>query len=236
MNISHEHQVIWLAPERCATSITKRIFENYNFFAQSEKKNDEFIDFKEKTQSHQNFIPETYFNYKIITNIRNPYDLTFSFYINFYISEPLTRESTNFKEKFNTWISKVILNHGPNFFICPFYNDSSSFFQKWKFDNHIEPDFVLKTENLYENLLKLPFIAKESEERKEEIKNMIQSNGFINKRYQNFNDFYDIRSAKLVYNFFKPIFYKFDYNPFSFTKEKMNNDEKISFLHKPIDE
>ena len=110
------------------------------------------------------------------------------------------------------------------------------FFKNGNLTIILNPIFVLKTENLYENLLKLPFITKESEERKEEIKNMIQSNGFINKRYQNFNDFYDIRSAKLVYNFFKPIFYKFDYNPFSFTKEKMNNDEKISFLHKPIDE
>ena len=46
-----------------------------------------------------------------------------------------------------------------------------------------------------------------------------------------FDEMYDFDVAKRVYVFYKKHFYMCGYDPFSFTKEILTDDEKISFLH-----
>lgn len=54
---------------------------------------------------------------------------------------------------------------------------------------------------------------------------------FINQTHLNFDDMYDFQSAKLVYVLYKKYFFSCNYNPFSFTKKELSNDDKIRFLH-----
>ena len=89
-------------------------------------------------------------------------------------------------------------------------------------------------ENLREDILILPFIEK-TEDESLRIEQLLEDNNFINERHYTFQEAYDLRSAKLVYEFFKPCFYKFDYNPFSFTRDELNKNEKITFLHGTLD-
>jgi hypothetical protein len=235
MNISPEHQVVWLAHERCATRITKKIFEDYNFFRYSQKDKEEYLDFKYYEHSFSNFIPEKFQNLKKIISCRNPYDMFFSFFVNSYNSEALTKKKTNVRKNFNNWIQKSLLNHGFYVFMTPKYGSDQLFFNKWKFNNEETVDYTLRAENLYQDLLKLPFIKSKNEIDRQKMQELLNDNPFLNKRYFIFNDLYDTKSAKLVYHFYKPYFYKFDYDPFSFTKDTLSNDEKIQFLHGVID-
>jgi hypothetical protein len=42
---------------------------------------------------------------------------------------------------------------------------------------------------------------------------------------------YSTESAKKIYHFYKKHFYLCGYDPFSFTKEKLTDEEKIGFIH-----
>lgn len=235
MNISQEHRMIWLAPERCATQITKKILSNYNFSFAVPSLQDDNPNFQEKRHFHSNIVDEPYTDFQIILNIRNPYDLVFSFYVNNFSSKPITKDSKNVKENFNKWVNKAFLNHGYHVFLCPLYNEKDFLFNKWDFKDDKKIDFVLKVETLYDDIIKIPFIKDTSDTIKEEIKYLIQNNGFFNKRYFKFNELYDFRSAQLVYHFFKPLFYKFGYSPYSFTQETLIDDDKIRFIHGQMD-
>ena len=233
MNVSLENQVIWLAPERTASSITKKIFENYNFFSIKKKNNYELVDFRKDSQSNENHIDEDYSDFQIITNIRNPYDRVFACYQNFYLEKPILKNSKDFKFKFCSWVRDNFWSQGSYVFLSPRYDDENNFFQKWTFDKK-DPDYVVKLENLKEDILKLPFISKEESEISR-ISSLLEDNSYLNERYFTFKDAYDSISAKLVYEYFKPCFYKFDYSPFSFTNDELSDDEKIFFIHHILD-
>ena len=97
MNISHEHKIIWWAPERCGTKATAHIFSKlgFEYFAdetetlhivkrRSAELTEEQIDNGGiYYQSHSLKYPEKYSDYKIICNIRNPYDRMLSIFSNF---------------------------------------------------------------------------------------------------------------------------------------------------------
>lgn len=234
MNVSIEHKLVWLAPERCATQITKKIFENYRFFSLVKESDEKLVSFSQNSYSHSNHILEKFKNYQLIVNLRNPYDFVFSIYLNKYLKKPLTRNSEKISFNFNKWIKRSFINHGYAVFPCPFYNDPNSFFKKWVFNDEIIPNYVIRLENLEKDILELPFISTESEEKKEKIRNLISNNGFINKRYVTFDESYEIESAKLIYHYFKSSFHKFGYSPYSFTKEQLSNEQKISFIHGEI--
>ena len=233
MNVSIENQVVWLAPERTGSSITKKILENYNFFSITKKNKYRLVDFRKKGHSRGDDISEEFSNFKIITNIRNPYDRVFACYQKFYLEKPILKKSTNFREKFNKWVGENFWSQGPYVFLSPRYDDVKNYFQKWTFET-LDVDFYIKMENLKDDILNLPFITK-TEEEYNRIEQLLVDNRFINERHYTFQDVYEPKSAKLVYEFFKPCFYKFDYSPFSFTKEIMTDNDRISFIHNSLD-
>jgi hypothetical protein len=235
MNFSITNEVVWLAPERCATQITKKIFEKYDFYSISKKYEFEPKNFLNVRHSHLNIIKEEYENYKIILNTRNPYDFVFSIFANKYYSKPITKEIEGLKESFSNWIKKSFLNHGNYVFLCPFYNHEGSFFKKWRFNEDFTPHFVIRSENLYVDLLNLPFIQSETQDFKDGMKILIEDNGFINKRYLEYRDLYGFVEAKLIYNFFKTSFEKFGYSPFSFSKTELTDMEKSEFINSDLD-
>lgn len=233
MNVSLENKVIWLAPERTGSSITKKIFENYNFFSSVKKNGYKFVDFKESVFSHENISTEEYSEFCVITNIRNPYDRVFACYQKFYLEKPILKNNKDIKGKFSKWVTENFWSLGFHVFLSSRYDDVNNFFQKWTFENQ-NVDYFIKMENLKEDILKLPFISKKQEEL-QRIDDLLRENSFKNERYHSFEDGYDAKSAKLIYEFFKPCFYKFNYSPFSFTKETLSDDDKISFLHHTLD-
>lgn len=230
MNISYVNELVWLAPERCATKITKKIFENYKFYSIREINGYKPETLVGSKHSHSNYILEEYKNWKIILNTRNPYDFVFSIFINKHNSRPITKLDEGLKDSFNHWIKISFLNHKNYVFLCPYYSEKNSFFIKWKFNEDFNPDFLIRTENICDDFMKLPFIESETDEKKEEIKSLLQDNGFINRRYVTFDELYDINSAKLIYEYFKVSFNKFGYSPFSFTKKILSEDEKNEFI------
>lgn len=233
MNVSLENQIIWFAPQRTGSSITKKIFENYNFFSISKKSGYKLVDFKETKHSHEKPHSEEYSHFKKISNVRNPYDWIFAHYQKFYLEKPILKNSKNHKEKFSKWVNDNFWSLGPYVFLSTRYSVDENFFREWTFEN-FDVDFYIRMENLKDDISKLPFIQKNEQELMR-IELLIDENEFINERHFNFQDVYDLKTAKVIYEFFKPSFYKFGYDPFSFTKEKFKDSEKISFLHQSFD-
>ena len=96
-------------------------------------------------------------------------------------------------------------------------NNTPKYLKKWVFDTKI-PDFVVKCENLVNDLDELGFKCDDTFETKEV-------------EQFKFNRMYDFDLAKRVYHLYKKHFYLCDYDPFSFTDKELTDDEKISFLH-----
>ena len=232
MNVSIENQVVWLTPERTGSSITKKILENYNFFTKRKKNDFKLVDFRSDSQSHENTIYEEYKDFKIIVNVRNPYDRVFGCYQKYFLEKPILKNELNYAEKFRNFISKTFYFHGSYVFMGPRYDDVQNFYEKWIFDK-VNVDYLIKMESLETDIFRLPFIRQDEVEKKR-ISDLLEENPFKNERYRSFLDVYDFKSAKLVYEFFKPWFYKFEYSPFSFTNKELSEQEKISFIHSQI--
>jgi hypothetical protein len=233
MNVSIENQVVWLAPPRTGSSITKKIFEHYNFFSSTKKNNYKLVDFRKRTHSREKIIGEEFSQFKIISNIRNPYDRVFACYQNFYLEKPILKNNRNFGQRFTKWVSENFWSQGSHFFLSTRYDDVNNFFQNWTFETE-DVDFYVRMEHLQSDILKLPFILKTDEENTR-ILQLLEDNRYINERHYSFQDVYDVKSAKLVYEFFKPCFYKFGYDPFSFTRNVLSDEDKITFIHDTLD-
>lgn len=237
MNISHKHKIIWWAPERCGTKATAHIFSKLGF--------EYFIDETETKknmtndgiyyQSHSLKYPEKYKDYKIICSIRNPYDRMLSIFSNF------TNVGTTFvytKDKsqklvnvFETFIREMLL-----------YNQvtsdedlnrkpiQKSYLSKYSFESRV-PDFFIKTESLEEDLGKLDFVRESDIWKSGYIRDYLNRNPHINIRPYKFDNVYTLESAKRVYDYHKKQFIICDYNPFSFTRQELSNEEKMKFIH-----
>ena len=235
MNVNRELKLIWWAPERCGTKITAEIFKKLGFEVYDEK-NNTFTPLSETYHSHRITIPEQFSEYKIICNVRNPYDKVISFYLNF------TSVGSNFvffknrknevKDKINNFTlelfeyainQKVLVNMSREIPVRDYVS-------KLTFDKRL-PDFLIRVENLEEDFSKIDFIKQSKMWDSGEIQQLIKDNEFINKRPFDFNDLYSFESARRVFDYYKKHFYVCDYSPFSFTKNSLTNQQKIKFLH-----
>jgi hypothetical protein len=234
MNISHKHKIIWWAPERTGTKITTEIFLNYDFFVHNSN-NDNEVSLKQENVSHLNKIQDKFLEYTLISNVRNPYDRVFSIFLaTFYENIALEKNKHDeIKKTFNNWI----LNTFQSEKLCVKLNANNTaknidinYFLKWTL-NGKKPDFLIRIENLIEDLEKLDFIKSDTTWDSLKMKQIVENNVFKNKRAIKFDKMYDNYSAKLIYVYFKSVFNLVPYNPFSFTTENLSESEKISFLH-----
>jgi len=234
MNISHKHKLIWWAPERTGTKITRQIFWDFDFLVFDPKIGDE-LSLKERYTSHFNQIPEKYSDYKIICNVRNPYDRIFSIFLMTTYENILIDKNSyqNVRNRFNEWVLGVF---EPNKLAVKINHDFSvdninyDFFSKWTLE-HQKPDFFVRMEFLSEDLQKLDLINSTSLWNKEKIDFLLENNSLKTKKIISFDEMYDFDAAKRVYFFYKKVFALIPYNPFSFTKETLTKNQKISFLH-----
>ena len=234
MNISHEHRTIWWAPERAGTKITRQILSNYNFLVFDPKIGDE-VSLEKRYTSHLNEIPEKYSNYKLICNVRNPYDRIFSIFLTTRYDNIVIEKNGHKSviDDFNKWVINVFEPRKTTVGINPDYsiNDINyDFFSKWTFEQKI-PDFFIKMENLREDLEKLDFIKSDPNWNSSKIDEILENNIFRTRKSLKFDQVYNFESAKRVYFFYKRVFNIVPYNPFSFTTENLSESEKVSFLH-----
>ena len=237
MNISHEHKIIWWAPERCGTKATAHIFSKlgFEYFIDETETKKQITDDGIYYQSHSLKYPEKYGDYKIICSIRNPYDRMLSIFSNFtnlgstfvYTKD----KSQNLVNTFESFIREMLL-----------YNKVStkedlekrpiqkSYLSKYSFESQL-PDFFIKMESLEEDLGKLDFVRESKIWKSGYIRDYLSHNPYINVRPYKFNNVYNLESAKRVYEYHKKQFIICDYNPFSFTTEELSNEEKMKFIH-----
>ena len=138
MNISHKHKTIWWAPERAGTKITRKILSNYDFLVFDPKIGDE-VSIETRYTSHLNEIPEKYLDYKLICNVRNPYDRVFSIFILTRYSD-IAIEKNSYNEirgSFNHWLLEAFKGEKTMVSLDKDYSSEDinyNFFSKWTFN------------------------------------------------------------------------------------------------------
>lgn len=223
MNISLEHKIIWICPERTGEEVLEEVFKEYSFFTCEKKNNYELRPLDEVQHSTSNDIPPKYDEFEILTTIRNPYDRVWSCYLKYYTKTFNPKDFELTKIKFNEFINKSFIENSNGIRLDSFY-EKDTYFSKWTFDK-INPNYVIRFEDFNSGLKSLPFLVGTND---------VQLR--LNQKYQNdslipFNMVYDYTSAKKIYHFYKNVFLLFNYSPYSFTKNELNDLEKINFVH-----
>jgi len=234
MNVSHEYKVIWWAPERSATKLTAQILKNFNFEYLGTKKSWEKL--CEPYHSHYLEIPQGCEDYKIICNVRNPYDRVMGLYLNFTSVGKNAVMTKDLREKFVTRF---------DFFVKELFHYAiltkklvklerekpiKDYITSMNFENRM-PDFFIRTENLVEDLGKIDFINQSKIWKSGDIEYLVNNNKYKINRPFSFNEIYSIESANKVYQFQKKLFFICNYDPFSFTTELLDEKTKKKFLH-----
>ena len=226
MNVSIENKVIWLSPERTAGKFLKEIFKNYGFFSCDERNDFNLRSLIDNPHSNGNTIPEKYQNFQIITSIRNPYDRVWACYVNYFKKNFKPKEIEENYRKFNEYVDNVFVTdlggtHTDSFF------SGDDYYNKWRLVN-LNSDSFIRFENIQNDVLSLDFIKKDPNLFDHSI---FSDKSFKNERFLNYNRMYSFESAKKVFNFYKTHFSSLGYDPFSFTKENLTDEQKIDFIH-----
>jgi hypothetical protein len=237
MNISHKHKIIWWAPERCGTKATAHIFSKLGFeYFTSIDETEKFVtDDGINYQSHNIDYPEKYDDYKIICSIRNPYDRMLSIFSNFTnVGTTFVYTKNNHQNLVNTFESFIremlLYNKVTTAEDLEKRPIQKSYLYKYSFESRV-PDFFIKMESLEEDLGKLDFVKESEIWKSGYIRDYLKHNPHINKKPFKFNDVYTFESAKRVYEYHKKQFIISDYDPFSFTRQELSNEEKMKFIH-----
>jgi hypothetical protein len=232
-------------PERTGSKMTSQILKRYDFYSHLGYVNptDDESTIPPNVigipyHSHSRLIPQKYEDYTLICNMRNPYSRIFALFINFSINAIVLKKDKRdvIKEIFKKWIDTKFFDYKLEV-DTPSYNLNQKpmhhEIHNWKFTDII-PDHVVRIENFIEDMSKIEFIVNGNSWKSGEILNYYQNNNFITKRNFGFDEMYDIESAKKVFFYYKNHFYLYGYDPFSFTKEQLTDEEKINFIHNPL--
>lgn len=209
MNVSHDLKTIWWIPERTGENITFNILTKYGFAIEDDVE---------------------YPDYTLICNMRNPYDRILSLY---FTNQLIKKELIpSYRTIFNEWIqdtfvfNKLIVT-AVN--LPKFTKNKVNTLDLWHFNNRT-PDKFVRIENYKNEMGEINFIKNSEKFKAGELDSLLDTN-FQEQRPFKFNEMYSFESAKKIYHFHKKHFYLCGYDPFSFTKEKLSDQEKISFLH-----
>ena len=180
-NVNENYGFIWIAPERVGSRSTARIFTFCGFMCRGKQ-----LGFGNTLNYTHNWeIPEKYKDYKIISSARNPYSRTLSLYKNFVYSH----QDITFKE----YVLGLTCGKPEENF-----KDRSS-----KYDTFVnpllkkQPEYVIRLENIYEDIKKIPFIFNHLTEQQLEI---MCEHG---KEIDEWESYYDQEIKDLVYKHLK---------------------------------
>lgn len=225
MNVSHKHKIIWFAPEKTATKELSKFLKNFDFeFKKDLKIPCSFYNDQPFYCSNEIKFDKNLKNYKILLSTRNPYDRIVSLFINYAFSGKIAITKQN-KNSFKKYVWRFLHTY------CKLDNKNidviEGFIKKWDLST-FKPDYFVRTESIIEDLSNIDFIKEDDLWKKGIYEEYFKKNTVKN---YHFSDFYDIYSAKMVFDFYKNHFLYFEYDPFSFTNEKLSREQKISFIH-----
>jgi len=227
MNVNHEHKVIWWAPERCGTKALAHIFSSlgFKFYQNLESYQNNLCS---TYQSHNIKIPKELSEYEVIFSTRNPYDRVLSLYNNFTNVGKNNLYSKGTHEKF---INKYELFLKELFSITetnkPILNN---YVLKYSFDDKV-PNKIIRLESIIEDLSKIKFVSDSQIWKSGYVHDYLTNNEYIVKRHFKYNQVYTRLGAKMVYENHIKHFILSGYDPFSFTTEKLSNEDKMRFIH-----
>jgi len=209
MNFIHSEKVIWILPERTATRTIGQllnfwevvIFEGAEYKTCVPNKNlkGEFS----QGLRHEWDVSEFFLDYEILLNVRNPYSRMKSYYYSLFLKNDCSGNNDcglNFEQFFDKYCMTL-----------------SGLLPHFRYEQIFEkrpPKFVIKYENLGEDLLKIPFIQKkhqDSEEFRSEWDRVVTNNIF-NKETLNDSYKYTESEAEKVYQAFETQFKLFGYS------------------------
>jgi hypothetical protein len=180
-NVNENYKLVWIAPERVGSRSTARIFSFCGFMCRGKQ-----LSFGNALNyTHNSEIPPKYKDYEIISSARNPYSRTVSVYKNIVYNY----DRITFKEYV------LGLTCGK-----PEENLTEGAFKYSTFINPIlekQPEYVIRLENIHEDMKKLPFIYNHLTEQQLE---MMCEHG---KEIEEWESYYDQEMKDLVYEHLK---------------------------------
>jgi hypothetical protein len=208
MNTSEKYKLIWWATAGCGSRTTSNVLyqigidDMYNHLQKC-------YDRRGCSFTHAQGIPDGCEEYKIICNTRNPYSRA----VSTFTDEVNDEKVTDLKERFHQWLVERYFD--PEIFIQEVGN---FYMMEWK-DIGREPDYIIRMENMEEDIKKLKFINFDSLDNIsvfDLIRNNIFKNGSLHDEYigefQNYKRFYNQENADLIYGKLKPYFEYFGYD------------------------
>ena len=189
-NVNEKYGFVWIAPERSGTRSLVKIFTFCGFVCQGRPLNLGYG----YHYTHNWEIPEKYKDYKIISSARNPYSRTLALYKNFvYGFEDIT---------FREYILGLTCGKPEENFKdgnSKYYTFTNPLFEK-------QPEYIIKLENFYEDIKKLPFIFNHLTE--QQLETMCEHG----KEIEEWESHYDQEMKDLVYEHLKHQFDTWGYD------------------------
>jgi hypothetical protein len=215
MNVSQEHLAVLLLAKHSGERFFADLFGQLGF------------NFKDEPLSQKNFFmyPHNFKNYEKylkIACIDNPYNIVYQ--------EFFKNSSTNWKlkgnniekqrEEFSNWMDLVFYNdvdyldkncagHAIIFLFCKDFSQ-------------LNIDYVVKKESYLLDLQKIPFV---------ETSKINENLNFLMETKNDHKEIINKEQAKRIFNFYRPYFDKFGFDPFSFTNQELSLKEKVDFIH-----
>ena len=183
MNYSDKHKILWATPQRTATRSCIPIQKYFNFDVSS---------------NHGLIIPDDKKDYFFIFNTRNPYNRLISIYHLFCIQFNLIPNN------FNEWVREKLYEE----IKYPIQTLNYQIFLKNKITK--TPDLIIRLENLYSDILKIPIITGNSDELFDIMNKNILTNHYSSKYI--YKEYYDQDLADYVYSYLEEDFVYFNYN------------------------
>lgn len=183
INYSDKHKVLWATPRRTATRSCIPIQKYFGF---------------EVAGQHELEIPKGKEDYFFVLNTRNPYIRMISIYHLFCNNFNLIPNN------FNNWIRENLVEE------IKYHNQTLNyqFFLKNKITK--TPDLLIRVENLYSDILKLPFFNDDSDELFNVVNDNILRNSYSSG--YDYKEYYNQDLADYVYSYLEEDFVYFNYN------------------------
>ena len=203
--ISEKHKTfVWL-PSKCATHLISWVLSYFEFSSISMNMDTNQIHRVLPNQTthfgHNTILPPNHNELSFICSIRHPYQRVLSMY-QFMHQSQKSFETPNVAN-FEKFINKTIVNNKQesNF---TFFGFSETFKDRM-------PNYIIKTENLYEDLIKIPFIKESDLNNSGVLKNFC--NKKINESSNKLNpeEYLTPQIKEIIYNFSSDHFNLFGY-------------------------
>lgn len=173
VNISDKHKAFFWTPEKTASNLASIVFDNFDFYAYDTKR-------KQKVSNgvkhfHSNCFFEGHEEYDFILTCRNPYDRFLS----------AKGYSTMTYDRFKTDLEI-------------YFSDLGGHIRLMKNLSIRKPDYIIRTENILEDYLKIPFI-KDSELNKSGQLEKILNTKINATTFEKSKEILDTQLADLIY-------------------------------------